>query len=377
MGEQMIRKEENKDILKIILIAITFTFCFIYIKSIFKYFLFLLGIVSPFIAGAALAFVLKIPMNFFIKLLSKVKNEKFKKFIEPLALLITLIILGAFITLVTYLIIPQLINAVKALEEKIPEFIKRLVEFLKKNSWTAVYGENLEKTISKLSWDKVFDKVKGFFDGSNSKIYTSIIGTASGIFGAFMDSFLAFVFAIYILLDKKGLERQFKKLIKALFKEKSAYIFHVLSITHNNFYYFVKGQVFDAIILGLLTFVGMIILRLPYGPMISVIAATSDLVPLVGPFIGTALGVVFILIESPTKALIYLIYSLVIQQIQGNFIYPKIVGGALSIPPMWSLFAIIVGGSLYGIIGMWVFVPLFAVVFQLLREYTNKRITNI
>lgn len=372
--EVKMTKFDYKNIRNIVFSAILLIGALFYIEAIKTIFLNILGVITPFLVSGAVAFVLTIPMNFIEKLLNKVKSKKFKKFIRPISIILTLILTFGIITLVIALIVPQLINAVVTIEKNLPAIAQKAIDFLKSYSFTEAYGEKLDKFVNNLSWTHLFDRIKGFFDGSNSSIAKSVLGTASGIFGSIANAFFSFIFTIYILADKEHLSYQAKKLVDAIFLENAPYVKHVLSMTKNNFYYFVKAQLIKASIMGIVTFIMMMILGLPYPSMIAVIAATTDLVPLIGPIIGVFLGVLFILIESPTQALIYAILGIVLQQLEGNILDPKLVGNSLSIPPMWSLFAVVVGGSLYGVVGMWLFVPLFATLYKVISEWSNSRL---
>lgn len=367
-------KFDYKNINRIVITAILLVALLFYIEKISGIFHYVLGIITPFLASGAIAFVLTIPMNFIEGLLLKIKNKKFKKFVRPLSLILTLILMFGIISLIIALVVPQLINAFRVIEKNLPQFVDRVVEYLKQYKITSAYGEALDKFFNNLSWQQVFDRIKSYFDGSNSQLAKSVLGTATGIFGTIMTVFLSFVFTIYILLDKEHINYQIGRLVDAIFRTRAPYMHHVLHLTRNNFYYFVKAQLIKASIMGIATFIFMLILRIPYAGMVAVIAATTDLIPLVGPFIGMVLGVTFIVLESPTKALVYLILGIVLQQLEGNILDPKLVGNSLSIPPMWSLFAIVVGGSLYGIVGMWIFVPLFAVFYRLIKEWANERL---
>ncbi len=367
-------KFDYKNIRNIVFSAILLIGALFYIETIRTLFLNILGVVSPFIVSGAIAFVLAIPMNFIEKILNKINSKKFKKFIRPISILLTLILMFGIISLIIALIVPQLIKAIMTIERNLPAITEKAIEFLKSYNITENYGNMLEKFVNNLSWNHLFDRLKGFFDGSNSSIAKSVLGTATGIFGSLATAFFSFIFTIYILADKEHLSYQVKKLVDAIFLEKAPYVKHVLSMTKNNFYYFVKAQLIKASIMGIVTFIMMMILGLPYPSMIAVIAATTDLVPLIGPIIGVFLGVLFILIESPTKALIYLILGIILQQLEGNILDPKLVGNSLSIPPMWSLFAVVIGGSLYGVVGMWLFVPLFATLYKVVSEWSDYRL---
>ncbi|WP_138160286.1 AI-2E family transporter [Peptoniphilus catoniae] len=380
--KEIMEKEENsnfyKKLLKISLISIAFYFALYYIDGVSKALSKLLAIMSPFIVGGAIAFILKIPMNFFEnKVFSSIKSPKFKKFKRPLAVLLSLIILLLIISFLSALVIPQLIKSIITLKEKLPVFVKELANLMRRVPFLVKYADAIENLYSNLSVDAFLKSFEDFIFSKNSKLLSKGFNFTAYLANWITNSLLSLVFALYILFDKEKLARQSKKLLYALLsKEKANYALRAFSLAHDYFNAFVSGQILDGLVIGLMTFIGMIVMSMPNAAMISVVVAFSDLIPIIGPIIGAAIGVLFILIESPAKSLMFLIMMLIFQQIQGNIIYPKIMGDKLNLPSMWTLFSVIVGGSLMGIVGMWIFIPAFAVIYTLLSEYINKRLNQ-
>lgn len=356
--------------------AIVFYFFMLNISHVWSFAKYLLNIISPFIVGGAIAFIIKIPMNFFENVVFKnIKNPKLQKLKRPLSLLISLLIAGLIISFIIVLIIPQLIESATALKSKLPIFIDNLLSIMKNNKYLEEYAISFEKQYSNFSWDSLFDNIKQIIIKKDSTIVSQGINITSSLANSMTNSVLAFVFSIYILLDKERIKRQSQRLLHSILNEKKAnYIIHIFRLADYYFHSFIKGQILDAFIIGLMTFFGMLLLKLPYAAMIATFVGFMDLIPIIGPIIGAGIGFVFILIESPSSAFIFLIMMLVFQQIQGNIIYPKIVGDSLGLPAMWSLFGIVIGGSLFGIVGMWIFVPLLAVVYTLLGEYISRKL---
>ncbi len=378
----MIKLKERKNVnpykrlLKVILISIVFYFLLYNFKTTLAVLNNLLVIVSPFFIGAALAYVLKIPVNFFEKtIFKKLKNTKFEKYIRGFSILLALIIAILIIVLLSAIVIPQLVESLKTLQEKLPMFLDTSLNWMKKYEVLKKPAADIEKYLSELSIDQLISDAKNYILSENNKILSTGFNLTYSFVNGIVSFFISFVFAIYILADKENLAKQSKKLLRVSSTEnKYDYTLYFFENLDFNFHAFINGQLLDSLVIGIMTFVGMLILRLPYATMIAVVISFFDLIPIVGPIIGTAIGVIFILIESPEQALIFVVMMLVFQQIQGNIIYPRIMGDKLNLPSLWTLFAITIGGSLLGIIGMWVLIPLFATFYKLISEYVNHKL---
>lgn len=374
---------KSKQLFLLVFGAITFYFLLLKFEAVKLVLSKAINILFPFILGAAIAFVMKYPINFFeTRYFSKSKNKFLKKYSGIISLLISLILLFAVLTFMFSMLIPQLIVSLKSLETQVPKFFAFLLERMESIPQLAPYSEQLKNFTSSFSTELIFEKIKEFLLTKNlSSIDPGIVQTASGIantvFSSFTNLLIGSVFSIYVVLDRKRLKNQTLRLLYSVSNKKVGdYIVHIAKLSDYYFLSFIKGQLLDAVIIGVLTFISMLILRMPYAPMIAILVGFSDLIPIVGPLIGTAIGFIFILIDAPLSAVVFLILMIILQQIQGNIIYPKIVGDNLGIPSMWSLFATIVGGSLGGIVGMWVFIPLIAVIYTLLGEFTTYRLKN-
>lgn len=378
----MIKLKERKNVnpykrlLKVILISIVFYFLLYNFKTTLAVLNNLLVIVSPFFIGAALAYVLKIPVNFFERsIFKKLKNTKFEKYIRGFSILLALIIAILIIVLLSAIVIPQLVESLKTLQEKLPMFLDTSLNWMKKYEVLKKPAADIEKYLSELSIDQLISDAKNYILSENNKILSTGFNLTYSFVNGIVSFFISFVFAIYILADKENLAKQSKKLLRVSSTEnKYDYTLYFFENLDFNFHAFINGQLLDSLVIGIMTFVGMLILRLPYATMIAVVISFFDLIPIVGPIIGTAIGVIFILIESPEQALIFVVMMLVFQQIQGNIIYPRIMGDKLNLPSLWTLFAITIGGSLLGIIGMWVLIPLFATFYKLISEYVNHKL---
>ena len=330
----------------------------------------ILHILFPFLLGGAIAFVLSVPMNRIRKRLFANAKEKPKKFAAPVSLILTLIFVLALLSLVTIVVVPELGNTIatlgKTLPEKVPVLIRKAEQLVSNHPELVDYIDEVQEILNQL--------VTFFRIGANSML-SSTISVATGIVSGVGTFFIGLVFACYILLQQEFLKRQMKKLIFAYLKEKHANRFlQICALTYRTFSNFLTGQCLEAVILGMMFFVSMTILRFPFAVLVGVLIAFTALIPIFGAFIGCVVGAFLILTVSPSQAAAFIVLFLVLQQIEGNLIYPKVVGGSIGLPAIWVLVAVTLGGSLFGIVGMLVFIPIVSVVYTLLKEDVNKRL---
>lgn len=280
------------------------------------------------------------------------------------------------VTLVVVTVIPQLFGAIKVLTNKIPIFWSGLISQLE-----IIFAENPElmeilnsfETIQ-IDWQKIINTVLEFLRNGMGSMLTSTFTVASSIISSTVNFFIALVFSIYILVQKEKLGSQFKRLLQAYTTPKIYQgTLKVCRLLHQNFSHFITGQCTEAVILGLMFVISMTIFRFDYAVMIGVLIAFTALIPIVGAFIGCFIGAFLMLVDDPVKAIWFVILFIVLQQIEGNLIYPHVVGNSVGLPSIWVLAAVTVGGSLMGVFGMLVFIPLLSTVYMLLREDVNKR----
>ena len=333
------------------------------------------GLLSPFLFGAVLAFILNVPMREIEKRLTCIKPVGLRR---TAAILLTFIVLILVVVAVVLLVIPQIGATVKTLTPSIITFAQkmeeRVVAFLAANpNLMEMVSASIDLEAMDLSG--LIEKIMGVVGNSVSTIATSAVSVVGGITGALVDGVIGLVFALYGLARKDILARQGKRLLYAFLPERvSDETIRILALTNRTFSNFISGQCLEAVILGGLFFVAMFLFRMPYITLISVLIAVTSLVPLVGGFVGCFVGAFFILVNNPMQALWFVVMFLIIQQIEGNLIYPRVVGGSIGLPGMWVLAAVTIGGDLMGVIGMLLMIPLSSVLYTLLREITNKRL---
>ena len=335
----------------------------------------LLSMLFPFILGAGIAFILSLPMGFFERKMTFLnKKQAYSKWKRPLSLIVTLVVFVAVLAIVILLIIPALEDTARKIMDTVPAFLMLVVDKLKEFN---IPADELEQWLNDtaINWSVVGEKALAFIQTWSKGIFASTYGVVSSVIGVVADVVIAVIFAIYILFSKEKLYQQFKMLVYAFVPEKFAdRLFYIGKLTHKTFASFFAGQCVEACILGSMFVISMTILRLPYAVLIGVLIGVLSLIPIFGAFIGCAFGVLLILMVKPMQAVIFLILFLIIQQIEGNLIYPKVVGGSVGLPGIWVLVAVSVGGSMAGVLGMILFIPLFSVGYSLLRDKTRDKL---
>lgn len=353
-------------------------YLFLNSKSIFTGFGVLLGILAPFILGGVIAFIMKIPLNFLErKVFSKVRNEKFQKHKRTISIAISFVFIILVFFLITVIIVPQLINSFDGLRKSLPSFLQMAIDKTREIPYLNNYSDKLQSEYDNLSWNEIFNRIKGFVTSSDnsSQILNGALSTASNILGGLVSFMLALITSIYILADKERLGYQATRICYSFFNNKVANkIIHVAHLLHENFFGFIRGQLTVSTVIGIATFVASFVLRIPNAATLGVIVGVTDLIPIIGPFLGGAMCFIMIVIEDSTKALIFLVLVVILQQLESNLVYPKIVGDKVGLPSLWTLVAITVGGSLFGVVGMWAFIPLASTLYELMREYTKYKI---
>lgn len=368
----------NKDNLKKIRGLILFTiFVLVAVwnfELLYEGILFLWRVILPFVVGGVIAFIVNIPMNFFERKLFRKKNKWSEKLARPVSLLLTWIVILGIVAIVMLVVIPELGQTVLGLAKTLQDFVPEV------QKWAiGVFDDNEEivKLISDIDfkWDELLGNLVDFLKNGAGSVLDTTMEAAKNIINGVTTFFIAFVFSLYVLLQKEKLGEQVKKLICAFMPEDWRNILFALGVVVNkSFTSFFTGQGLEAVILGLMFLVVMAIFRMPYALLISVLIAFTALIPMFGAFIGCAVGALLIFMVSPVKALIFIIVFLVLQQIEGNFIYPHVVGNSVGLPPIWVLVAVTLGANLMGVVGMLIFIPLMSVVYTLLRGIVNRRL---
>lgn len=370
-------KVKIKQISGLMVLAAGLILALIYSEQIFKAIGLGYTIVSPFVVGGIIAFILNLPMNLFeTKLFAGWKGKVADKLKRPISMVLALVAVILIINLVLLTVIPQLSKTIVVLGNKIPAFTEDAIDWLEKVSEEYPQIEEEVKKLEEIefNWEQISDTIINFLKNGISSVVTSTFSVASSIIGAVVNFVVSLIFALYILSQKEKLANQGRRILTAyLPKHVCRKVQHILSLLYRNFSKFITGQCLEAVILGTMFVIVMTIFRMPYAVMVGVLIAFTALIPVVGAFIGCFVGAFLILIENPMQALVFVILFLVLQQLEGNLIYPRVVGNSVGLPSIWVLMAVSVGGSLFGIAGMLTFIPILSTVYTLLRESVNRR----
>lgn len=361
------QKKTKKDLLLIIFASSLFAIL-LNIKTVVSFIGKIMDLSMPILLGLLFALILNAPMRGFEKLLDKCfKNISLKTKYSISLLLSVISILLAFVLVFT-MAVPKLLESVKSLfaliDEKMPDFLLLLEK----------YGFDTTMITDKLAEFDSEQIIKNLTAGAVSVFSTAVDATKVAV-KFFTTAILSFIISIYLLLDKNNISRQFKKLVyKTVPENKANFIYNTCYLVRDTFSKFLTGQCLEALILALLIFIIFTVLKLPYASLIAVMAAVLSFIPYIGSFIACAVGTFLTLISDPQKALLCLIVYLLAQFIEQQFIYPHVVGNSVGLSPFYTVLAVLLGGELFGVFGMVFFIPLFSVIFTILRDFTNKNI---
>ena len=369
-----LNKKNMKNIMLLIVFAVLFYVGVQRIESVAAGFSFVVSIVFPFLLGAAMAFILNVPMSFMEKRLFSKTKGKAKKLKRPICLVLAILFVVAILWIVLLVVIPEVASTVDSLSVNIEAALIKLqrwaMDIFEDNKQIEVWIASLQ-----FDWDGIIHTAFGFLKNGAGNVLNSTMTVAKTVINSVMNFCVAFVFACYILLQKEKLAVQIRKILYAFFSKKVVTkVLDIASLSYKTFANFVTGQCCEAVILGTMFFISMSILRFPYALLVGVLIAFTALIPIFGAFIGCFLGTFLILVADPMKAIAFVILFLVLQQVEGNLIYPHVVGGSVGLPSIWVLVAVTVGGSLMGIVGMLVFIPICSVLYALFREMVYKRL---
>lgn len=334
----------------------------------------------PLILGCVIAYIVNILMSFYERYFpTGKKNEKWQRIRRPVCMLLSFLTVVLVIFLIIRMIIPELVDCIRLVLDQLPDAMNTLYAWGENNlhisEWLSdeagqIYSSNLQNT----DWQEVVKKVLGWLMTGVGGAMASILTVVTSLFSTAVTVLVAFVFSIYLLLGKERLARQCGLLIRTYCGDKiSRRILYVLTTFNQSFHSFIVGQCLEAVILGGLCTIGMLILGFPYATMIGCLIGFTALIPVAGAYIGAGVGCFMIFTVSPLKAVLFLVFIVVLQQLEGNLIYPRVVGASIGLPGIWVLAAVTVGGGILGVGGMLLGVPLAAGIYRLLRADVSKR----
>ncbi|MBP1576092.1 MAG: AI-2E family transporter [Oscillospiraceae bacterium] len=336
----------------------------------------LLGAAVPLIIGGAIAYLINILMVSYEKIYFPKSKKKFCiKSRRPVCLTAAFLTLVAIITLIFWLILPQLISCIKLLIDLLPDFIENAISRLKE--WKLLSPEILT-SLSNIDWQSRIGEIANALISGIGSVTDVVFNAVLSVFSGIVTAVIAIIFALYLLASKEKLAKQFHRLTRRYCKpDWNEKLYYVLGVVNNSFKGYITGQCTEAVILGVLCFIGMLILQLPYAPMISALIAFTALIPVAGAYIGAGISAFMIAMVSPVKALIFLLFILILQQLEGNLIFPRVVGSSLGLPAIWVLAAVTIGGGVMGVMGMLLGVPLASSIYHLVRNDVKNSESNL
>lgn len=395
-----LNRKTVRKILLIITFAILLLVCLQNFTAVMSFFGWLFGLLSPFLMGLCIAFILNVPMRFIESKLFPERPRRRKKTAaddvanisepswnkdsraykvreklrRPVSMILALAAVTGVIIVVLFLILPELGRTLMTLADRVPAFISDLQKWL--TGLVDQYPDLYQQLMTiQIDWQQIGSNLVAFLQSWATNVLGSTVNVITSVVSGVINFLLGMFFALYVLMQKEKLGRQMRRVLYAFLPEKWAdRILAVGGLSNQTFSSFLSGQCFEAVILGTLFFISMSIFRFPYALMISVLVAFTALIPIFGAFIGCIIGAFLILMVNPVQAIWFVVMFIVIQQIEGNLIYPHVVGGSVGLPSIWVLVAVTVGGSTMGIAGMLLFIPLCSVIYSIFRETVNVRL---
>lgn len=378
MREIFEEKTKKYFIVGILLIGIFFGF--FYLDKIGEILGTAYKVFRPIVYGLVIAFIINLPMNFFYdRVFNKlIKDDKHDKLRRSLSLILSWIIFFAMVTLVLTVLIPELTRAVSVISTNIPVFMDSLIEFLNKSKVLTKATDFIATRLETINIERISDSftriLQGFFRSDSeflNKTGTIINSVSQGV----LSLSIGFVFSLYVSMNKTKLKKGGSRLIFANLSERTAkQIVYVAKLTYDSFARFLETRILSCFALGVGCFIGMTILRMPSAGMISILMGAFDMIPYIGAFLATSIGIILIFTYSPGKALVFLIFILILQNVQQQVFYPLVIGKHQGLPPIWIFVSVIIGGGLFGIFGMIAFIPLATVIYTLLEDNTRKKL---
>ena len=333
------------------------------------------GLLQPFLVGACLAFILNVPMRAIERQIRRIPKFPADR---AVSILLTLVCIGLILTVVIWLLVPQVRETAQIIAEQLPPFIgkveQNLLKFLDENPQVAQWLHEYTD-MENFDWKSMVDQAIEFVSSGLGTVLGGTVGVVRGFISSVWSVFVSMVFSLYCLGNKEQLARQGRRILYSFLPERWAdEVIRIGRLSNSTFSNFLSGQCIEVTILGAMFALAMTILRMPYIPLVSVLVAVTAFVPIVGAWIGCALGAFFILVNNPMQAAVFVVMFLILQQIENNLIYPRVVGTSVGLPSMWTLAAVTVGADIMGVAGMVLMIPICSVLYTLLSEFTADRV---
>ena len=371
-GSKWLDKTIIRYITRALVLLIIFAWALVNLDVVLRFLGKVLALFTPFLIGGAIAFLINVVLNPLERCWNKVCKKAPAKLARPVCLTLSAVLVFGILFAVVFMMIPSLRESGDEFIQNIPMYVDEIGRWWADTvHFAAKYNIVLPEYA--IDSDLLIEKITAFINDEGSGIITVTWGAATSILSGLVDVLLAFVFALYLLAKKEVVAAHLKKLITTVLPQTGAKrLLSIASLTNQTFTNFVSGQLTEAVIIGVLCFFGMLILRIPYAGAVSAFVAVTALVPIFGAWLGGGLGAFLILLAEPIKAVWFIVYLLILQQVEGNLIYPKVVGKSVGLPGLLVLMAVTIGGGAFGILGMLFSVPVCAVLYSLYLEFMKK-----
>ncbi len=331
----------------------------------------LVSLFLPLLLGLAFAMILNVPMSLLEKRLFQKTNRRFlHKLRRPLAILLSVLLILLLLAGIIGLIIPELFRAIKIVIESLTDLLLHLRNMPVHELEQLPFG----RLLASIEWESALNTMQNWLKDQSGALVNTAVGTIGSVLGGVIECLFGLVFAVYILANKEILKQQLTRLMRTWLPERlSMRLTYISGVARKSFRNFVAGQTLEAVVLGTLCMLGMLLLRIPYPLMVGTLVGVGALVPVIGAFAAAIVGAFIIFTESPVQSLVFLIFLILLQQVDGNFIYPRIMGNRVNLPAMWILAAVTIGGGIAGPIGMLLGVPIASTLYVLLRDATTNK----
>ncbi len=366
----------SKFLKRIIIISIA-VLIVAYIGTVLNFVRNVWDVIFPFVLGMAIAYILNIVMRFIEeKILGRIKTKWMDKIKRPISILISLVFVITIITLILYLVIPQMVNSIKIIVKSFPKLVEDAYDWVQKHPKNEVINNFIAERLSEIqkNWQSHANNVWGFVKNNIGGVLGSTFDFINGVFGLLYTIFVTIIFTMYILSGKEKLGKEFNSVLSTYLPKKQNERFkYFIGVMNEKFEAFIKGQVAEAIIIGTLVYFTVLIAGMPYAATIGIVVMVTAFIPMLGAYIGGAIGFVMIAAENLQQGLVFILLLVIVQQLEGDLIYPRVIGNSIGLPGIWTFLAVIVGGAIAGPIGMLLFVPLSAGIYEIIKDDIKRK----
>lgn len=367
---------DNRFLKRLIMVSIA-VLVVVYIGTVLNFIRNVWDVIFPFVLAMAISYILNIVMRFIeVKILGRIKTKWMDKLKRPISLFVSIIFVLAIIVLILYLIIPQMANSLKIIVESVPKLVQDIEKWIQEHPRNEEINKFIGERLNEIqqNWQSYANNIWEFIRTNIGGVLGSTFDFINGVFGAVYRIFVTIIFAVYILTGKERLGKEFNSVISTyLPKKQLERTKYFIGVMNDKFESFIKGQVADAIIIGFLVYLTVLIAGMPYALTIGIVVMVTAFIPMLGAYIGGAIGFVMIAAENIQQGFLFVLLLVIVQQLEGDLIYPRLIGNSIGLPGIWTFLAVIVGGAIAGPVGMLLFVPLSAGIYKIIQDDIKNR----